>query len=299
MKYGLCCIVLELEPKKFKKITYKRFSQLDRQDAIKILSERILNNIDVTYHAIQYCQKRNYCYRLSSDLFPLITYDKANVSLEDLPDYQQIIDLFKKINNFISATKIRVSCHPSEFTVLASKNTQAVSKTIRELNFYSWFMDQIGCDKNHNSPMNLHINNNEGEPEEIIDRLVANLNKLDSNCRNRITIENDDKINCWSVNKLIKYYHSQTNLPICFDYLHHKCHPDGLTEQQAVNACYDTWNKTKPLFHYSESREGKNPRRHADYPSKKFDNYGLDFDIDFELKMKDKAINHYVKEIAI
>lgn len=297
MNYGLCCIVLDLEPKKFKRMTYKRFSSLPREEALQILSERILNNIEVTYSAIQYCQEKKYCYRLSSDLFPLITYDKAKLNLEDLPDYEQIVDLFSKIKNFIKTTEIRVSCHPSEFNVLASKNTEAVSKTIKELNFYSWFMDQIGCPANHNSPMNLHINNNDGEPQEIVDRMVSSLDRLDPNCRNRITIENDDKINCWSVRRLIKYYHSQTNRPICFDYLHHKCHPDGMTEEEAIGVCFKTWKDTKPLFHYSESREGKNPRAHADYASVKFENYGLDFDIDFELKMKDKAISHYLNKV--
>ncbi|NBP15493.1 hypothetical protein EBU95_14005, partial [bacterium] len=62
-------------------MTYKRFSQLPREEALRELSSRILNNMDVTYHAIKYCADNRHAYRLSSDLFPLITYDKANVSL--------------------------------------------------------------------------------------------------------------------------------------------------------------------------------------------------------------------------
>jgi UV DNA damage repair endonuclease len=58
--------------------------------------------------------------------------------------------------------------------------------------------------------------------------------------------------------------------------------------------CYDTW-QTRPLFHYSESREGNNPRAHADYAENLFDNYGLQFDIDMELKAKDYAIEKYVE----
>jgi len=286
MKFGVCCIVLDLEnndsPKKFQKITYKRFSSLPREEAVGILSQRILNNIDVTFHAIKYCAERNYCYRLSSDLFPLITYDKANVTLEELPDYSKIENLFSQIKEYICASNTRISCHPSEYNVLASKNQEAVNKTIKELNFYSWFMDQIGCPANYNSPMNLHIHNNDGDPSEIIDRFIKNCEGLDENCWNRLVIENDDKINCWSVNKLIKYYHSATNKPITLDYLHHKCHPDNLSEKDAVAACCNTWGEYKPLFHYSESKEGKNPRAHADDGMNKFDNYGSDLDIDCE-----------------
>ena len=57
--------------------------------------------------------------------------------------------------------------------------------------------------------------------------------------------------------------------------------------------CYNTWHGYKPLFHYSESRPGNNPRAHADYAETAFNTYGLDFDVDMELKMKDLAIaNH-------
>ena len=56
--------------------------------------------------------------------------------------------------------------------------------------------------------------------------------------------------------------------------------------------CYDTW-KTRPLFHYSESREGNNPRAHAEYAENPFDTYGLEFDIDMELKGKDYALEKY------
>jgi UV DNA damage repair endonuclease len=56
--------------------------------------------------------------------------------------------------------------------------------------------------------------------------------------------------------------------------------------------CYDTW-QTRPLFHYSESRPGNNPRAHADYAEIPFETYGLDFDVDMELKAKDLAIEKY------
>lgn len=294
MRLGVCCIVLDLEPKKFRKITYKGFSSLPREQAVATLSERILNNIDVTFHAIKYCNERNYCYRLSSDLFPLITYDKANVCLEELPDYSKICDLFAEIKKFINENKIRISCHPSEYNVLASTNQEAVDRTIKELNFYSWFMDQIGCAANADCPMNLHIHNNDGEPEEIINRMMKNCERLDANCWSRLTIENDDKLNCWSVNKLINYYHKVTNKAVTFDFLHHKCHPDGLSEREAFEMCCSTWGDHIPLFHYSESRVGSNPRAHADYAENKFENYGRNIDVDFELKMKDKAIEKYL-----
>lgn len=299
MSYGLCCISLNLQeldkPVKFQTMTYKRFSSLNRDDAVKILGDRILNNMVATNIIIQYCADNNLCYRLSSDLFPLITYDEANVRLEDLPNYDAIQNEFKNISQTISSTGVRVSAHPSEFNVLASTNPKAVDKTIKELNFYSSFFDRIGLEANYNNPMNLHIHNKNGTNSEIIDRFMQNFSRLDNNCRARLVIENDDKISCWSVKELTEIFYPATNIPITFDYLHHSCHPDGLTEEEAIRACYNTWCEYKPLFHYSESRPGNNPRAHADFAYNPINTYNLDFDLDFELKQKDKAIFQYME----
>lgn len=295
MLYGLCCISLKLKNQdfSFQTMTYKRFSSLPREDAVRILGERILNNLVVTNETIKFCSNHNYVYRVSSDIFPLITYDEANVSLEDLPNHDEIQDEFDNIAETIASTKVRVSCHPSEFNVLASHNQKAVDKTITELNFYSSFFDRIGLPANYDAPMNLHVHNKSGTHSEIIDRFIENFNRLDPNCKSRLVIENDDKINCWSVRELITHFHPKTNIPITFDYLHHKCHSDMLDEETAIKACHDTWHGHKPLFHYSESREGNNPRAHADYAENLFDTYGLDFDVDMELKAKDYAIEKH------
>lgn len=295
---GLCCISLSLQerdpPVKFQTMTYKRFSSLPREEALEILGGRILNNLQVTNETIKFCAENNWVYRVSSDIFPLITFDEANVSLEDLPQHDLIQDEFDNIEQTIKNTNVRVSAHPSEFNSLSSLSDKVVEKTITELNFYSSFFDRIGLPASSVAPMNFHIHNNNGTREEIAHRFYNNFKKLDENCQARVTIENDDKLNCWSVKELVDIFHPITRIPITFDYLHHKCHPNGLTECEAINMCHDTW-QTRPLFHYSESRPGNNPRAHADMAIEKFENYGLQFDIDFELKSKCIAIANYQK----
>lgn len=295
---GLCCISLTLQdrdpPIKFQTMTFKRFSSLPRNEALSILGDRILNNLEVTNETIKFCHERNMVYRVSSDIFPLITYDEANVSLEDLPNYDLIQNEFDNIAQTIVETNVRVSSHPSEFNSLSSLTERVVEKTITELNFYSSFFDRIGLPANTLAPMNLHVHNNNGTREEISRRFYENFRKLDENCQARLTIENDDKLNCWSVKQLVDIFHPITRIPICFDYLHHKCHPDNLCEQDAINMCWETW-QTKPLFHYSESRPGNNPRAHADYASEPINTYNLEFDLDFELKGKCLAIQKYIE----
>ena len=293
-RLGLCCISLKLKEQGIghQTMTFKRFNSLPREEALQILGDRILNNLRTTNETIKFCGNHGYVYRVSSDIFPLITYDAANVSLDDLPNHDEIQDEFDNISQTIISSNVRVSCHPSEFNSLSSLTPKVVDKTITELNFYSSFFDRIGLPANTNSPMNLHVHNNNGTREEISHRFYENFKRLDTNCQARLTIENDDKLNCWSVRELVDIFHPITRIPICFDYLHHKCHPNNLTEVEAINMCYDTW-QTRPLFHYSESREGNNPRAHADYAENVFDNYGLEFDVDMELKSKDLALEKY------
>jgi UV DNA damage endonuclease len=293
-RFGLCCISLKLKEEGIghQTMTFKRFNSLPREEALQVLGDRILNNLTTTRKTIEFCGQNNYVYRVSSDIFPLITYDEANVSLEDLPNHDDIQDEFDNIAQTIIDSGVRVSCHPSEFNSLASLSDKVVDKTITELNFYSSFFDRIGLPANTNSPMNLHVHNNNGTREEVANRFYTNFKRLDENCQKRLTIENDDKLNCWSVQELVDIFHPITDIPICFDYLHHKCHPNNLTEREAINMCYDTW-QTRPLFHYSESREGNNPRAHSEYAYNKFETYSLEFDIDMELKGKDFAIEKY------
>jgi len=215
------------------------------------------------------------------------------VSIDDLPQAGDMYPTMEAIRTHVSEAKIRVSTHPDQFNVLASESEEALGRTVRELNFQSRFMDTIGLPADHNSPINLHVNSNSGERVAIVDRLMRGLDMLDENCRSRIVFENDDKRSSWSVRLLMEHLHRRTGIPLTFDYLHHKCHPDGLSEGEALAVCHATWGGVTPLFHYSESRAGTNPRAHADYPSENIENHGFDFDLDFEFKMKDRAIALY------
>ena len=141
MNLGLCCISMELKEQgySFQTMTFKRFSSLPREEALGILCDRIINNLHVTNESIKYCAEKEYCYRISSDLFPLMTYQKANIDWEELPNYQDIECAFDMLYKTVQESNVRISCHPSEFNVLASLDENAVDRTITELNFYSSF----------------------------------------------------------------------------------------------------------------------------------------------------------------
>ncbi len=292
--YNLCCISNSLakEGHKFQTMTWARFSKLPREEAIAIVSARTLNNLKVTRKILEQCAEHGWGYRVSSALFPLLTYDVAELKIQDYPDWIDIQAAFADCNMFINDNRIRISCHPDQFNVLASLGKAQVEKTIKELNHHGWFMDMLGAPRDYRAPINIHVNNTKGEPSEIADRFMLNLYKCDQSVRSRLVIENEDK-GIWTPALLVEHF---TTLPITYDNLHHKCLPDGLTEDEAYRLCYNTWQDNgyfKPLFHYSESHPDKNnPRSHADTPTEIPLDGGHSFPVDYdiELKSKDDAI---------
>jgi UV DNA damage endonuclease len=293
MAYNLCCIsnTLANQGHKFQTMTWHRFSQLPREEAVAAVSARTLNNIRVTHKILEQCASNGWGYRVSSNLFPLLTYDVAELKLEDYPDYIDIQAALADCKLLIRDKSIRISCHPDQFNVLASLGKAQVEKTIKELNHHGWLMDMLGAHRDYRCPINIHVNNTKGEPQEIADRFMLNLRECDQSVRSRLVVENEDK-GIWTPKLLAKHF----IIPITYDNLHHKCLPDGLTETQAFTLCYKTWHRTgyfKPLFHYSESHPDKsNPRSHADMPTELPKDGGHSFavDYDIELKSKDHAI---------
>jgi UV DNA damage endonuclease len=295
MAYGLCCISLKLKEQGygFKTMTYKRFASLPREEALCILGDRIHNNMVATNEIIKYCAEKRWCYRLSSDLMPLISYDQANVDLTDLPNHDLIQDAFDTIAETIKTTGARISAHPDQFNVLATTNEKTVDKTIKELNLMSGLMDRFGLSADHNTPINIHIQNSkDGTREEISKRFLKNFYRLDENCQYRMVIENDDRPAAWSVAKLLDIFHPITKIPITYDSHHFRLNnPENLTADDAAQGCFETWKTFKPVFHFSNGRDHALDKAHSDYVydiHKEL--FSREVDIDYEYKLKDLTI---------
>jgi len=127
----------------------------------------------------------------------------------------------------------------------------------------------------------------DGNPDEISSRFFNIYNKLSDGIRKRLVLENNDNANgTWSIQNLHHYYYKTSGIPITFDTLHHSILPGNLTEEEAFNLAYETWNTT-PIFHYSEGKN--NTRAHEDMATNLPPTY-KDVYWDVELKGKDYAI---------
>lgn len=304
IKPSLCCISLNLQKKGIRAntMTKKRFLMLERNESIKILSSRVLNNMSVVYETLKYCISKNWNYRLSSDIFPLVTLPEANLNWHILPEYEKIQNLFQKCKDLIHSNKIRCSTHPDQFVVPGSFNTDTVKKSIKELIHHANFMDMLGLDCSYNSPINIHMNIYRGGIKNIYNNFKSVYGDLPHNVKSRLVLENEDKPNSWSVQELYDNFYQKLGIPITYDNLHFKCNPKQLTANKALNMCIESWQNTKPLFHFSDNDpNNKNPRAHADYVSELADEYkhcNIQLDLDFEFKAKDLAISKFEENYA-
>ena len=328
MILGLTCISEELKLKdkkkySFRTMTRKRFNDLGRGEAIKQLSERILHNAITTRYIVKHCSLNNILhYRLSSSLFPLITDNQTDVSLEDLADLTKIKEELAFAGQIAQKFNISIGSHPDQFNVLASTNEDAVNRTINELNFQASVLDMVGLPQDHTAPMNIHINYTPKADEGlgmVADRFYNNLMRCDAGVFNRLTIENEDKgffnvDNCINFSEYL-FDAYDYNLPVCYDNLHDFCNPSeerNITFQ--AERCAYTWvdrrqisgafnnNFLAPVFHWSEGKPEK-PRAHADYfalgnfPPHIAINPDQPAKWECEVKAKDRAIKQLKKNI--
>ena len=276
-------------------MTRKRYLELG-DAAHALIADRALNNIDVTARVAEACHQSGWVYRVSSGIVPLVTLPEATFSFDTITGIlgSRFDAACLRVRNIVDAG-LRISNHPDQFNVLASDNAAAVDKTIRELDMEARTMTLLGARNSYESPMNIHINCSKGNIQDIADRFAANLARLGDAARSRLVVENEDK-GVWTVENLYKYIYLRTGTPITFDYLHHKCNPGTLCEDQAFELAASTWHGYRPLFHYSESMPNqRNPRKHADYSTSAFCTYGTNIDVDMEFKMKNRAIERHIK----
>jgi len=230
-------------------MTYKSYCSKSKEESQQKLSEIIQNNFNTSRQIIYHCKKSGIQgYRLSSDLTPVINHPDVNLSL--------------------------------------SEDAKAIQNSIRDLESHADIFDRLDLPQSYEAPLNIHVRK-DGDPIDISNRFFLNYNKLSDNIRKRLVLENNDNANgTWSIKNLHHYYYKTSQIPITFDTLHHSILPDNLTEEEAFNLAYETWNTT-PIFHYSEGKN--NTRAHKDMATNLPPTY-KDVYWDVELKNKDYAI---------
>jgi len=296
-KLGYCCINLSInEGRKNKdKISVNRgmTKKTFLSKGLSYVSELTIRNLEDLQKILEWNVDNSiFLYRMSSDMFPCIGFYK----IEDLPNFDYICEKLENIGKFIKNNSIRVSFHPSHFCILGSEREEVINNTIDELDKHAQIMDLMGLDKTDYYPINIHLNTTKPTREEAAKRFCSQFQRLADSTKRRLTIENDDGKNQYSVKMLWELVHKKIGIPIVFDQHHFKYGPQDSSMEEALHLSHSTW-KTIPLTHMSSSRKIEDNESvetaHSDFIWEKIENFGLDFDTELECKMKEKALLKY------
>ncbi|PKN69975.1 MAG: UV DNA damage repair endonuclease UvsE [Deltaproteobacteria bacterium HGW-Deltaproteobacteria-12] len=262
MRLGLCCLFIR-EPVSFRTITAKSLLALPRDRQLQKLSEICLHNTSNLHLALETDQRLGIgAFRIMSPLFPRMTHPAVGYLLEDLPEGKKIRQKMEEARIFARKNDIRLSFHPDQFVVLSSPRSQVVANSIRELEYQGMLADAVGADV-----INIHAGGVYGDKVQTLQRLKDVLPHLSAAVRKRLTLENDDV--SYTPRDLLSFC-ERFAIPFVYDVHHHRCHPDGLSVEQATKLAENIWKDVgRELYaHISSPRsgwQGGNPKPHADY----------------------------------
>lgn len=254
------------------------------RDLNQILEWNALNGIQV--------------FRMSSDLFPWHT----EYALEDLPNWGEISGLLLRAGESAKRTGQRLSFHPGPHNVLSSPNPQVVEAAIRDLKAHGEIMDAMGLPRTPEAKINIHVGGAYGEHEKALERWCEVWVKLHESVRSRLTLENDDKPGMFSTKMLYEGAHKKVGVPIVFDSHHFECGPQDSTYQEALGMAVSSWPEgIRPQCHHTNSRkDNEEPSAsrtaHSDWYYTPFRDGGHSVDVVLECKMKEKALDKYLKD---
>jgi len=270
-------------------ITKKTF----QERGINYCSELALQNVQDLYKLLNWNYQHSVqFFRMSSSFLPWASeYD-----IQDLPHFQQIYETLAECGEFARIHQIRLTSHPDHFVVLSSKKPEVVESSIKELEIQGLIFDIMGLEKTTNNKINIHVGGVYGDKIESMKRFCENFQKLSHSVQSRLTVENDDKMNGYTIQDLFDGIYSEINVPIVFDFQHNWCNSSEYDSETAFLLAKSTWTmNTTPVVHYSEPKyledpKDSNPRKHSDICHHHYPDWFRkhnDVDVMFEAKRKE------------
>ncbi|MEX2232994.1 MAG: UV DNA damage repair endonuclease UvsE [Cyclobacteriaceae bacterium] len=299
MKIGYACINTTLAEEKVQ-VNRSMVKRTFQEKGPAYASELALKNVTDLEKVVDWNIRNGLLlYRMSSDMFPWM----SEYEIAELPDHAPIKNCLTRIGEKVRLNPVRLTYHPGPFNVLATRNPGVLAKTIKELTQHGEIMDMIGLPRSPFAKINIHIGGAYGDRTSAIQRFIHNFSMLPAAVSTRLTVENDDKANMFSVADLLTV-HEATGIPIVFDYHHHHFRSGDLTTEEAMLLAYDTWpRQITPIVHFSSSRKkfedpASAEASHADFVYDRINRFGFDVDIMLEAKAKEKATMQFIREYS-
>jgi UV DNA damage endonuclease len=192
--------------------------------------------------------------------------------------------------------------HPGPFNILASENEQVVQNTIKDLIIHQKMMGLMGQPENRWAKINIHVGAARGDRSKALETWCRNFERLPAGVQQRLTVENDDKQNLYSIKMLYEGVFKRTGVAIVADQHHHECGPQDISWAEALPMAASTWGEARPTCHLSNSRQLEDSKEarnaHSDWYYTPFDDCGLEVDVVLEAKMKERALLRYTKDFG-
>jgi UV DNA damage endonuclease len=247
-----------------------------------------MDNADALYRALAFCAANGIgAFRINSQILPVKTHPDVGYDLHELPQGDRIVARFKQCGDFSRQNHIRTSFHPDQFLVLSSPDAGVVKRSLADLEYHAQVAEWVAADV-----INIHGGGGYGDKPGALKRLAAVIDTLPPPIKNRLTLENDDRV--YTPVDLLPVCMA-TRVPLVYDVHHHRCLPDGESIEQTTQATLATWNR-EPLFHLSSPLNGGDQgpcRPHHDFidPTDLPDCWrALDLTLDVEAKAKEVAV---------
>lgn len=282
MGIGYACLTEGVEGIKYKACRKENASDENLKEAID-------NNLAALDKMLDYNIKSGVrMMRITSDIIPFGSHPVNRLRWWEVFE-NELNSLGKKAKE----NKIRLSMHPGQYTVLNSPNKEVVEKAVANLAYHARFLDSLDLDGS--SKMVLHIGGAYGNKKEALERFAKNYVNLAQNIKDRLVLENDDKI--FNIEEVL-VLGSLLSAPVVYDNLHNKLnHCMVKSDKDWIVEAGKTWKEKdgRQKIHYSQQAEGKKPGSHSDTIdvgifSKFYEEVDGDR-IDIMLEVKDKNLS--------
>jgi len=288
MKIGYPCINRTIGCKSDRTFRLKSYSE-DR------LIETVQNNLDCLLEILRFNIDQDIrFFRITSDLVPFASHPVNRFEWKGF-----FASTFTEIGKFIRSHDIRISMHPDQFNVINTKNPDVFKRTVAELEYHATVLDDMRLDSS--AKIQIHVGGVYGNKPESMNRFIERYAQLPKQIRNRLVIENDDRLytlsDCLSISRGI-------GIPVLFDTFHHQLNNSGESISEAVRKVSATWTATDglPMADYSSQAVGDRKGNHAEsIDLGDFDRFLVqtkDCDFDVMLEIKDKEASA-LKAVAV
>jgi len=301
IRFGYVAMSMMLEDcSPSKTITVTNLSKIEAEEGrIRKLTSLAKTNLDNTQRLFYHNQAHDIkVFRITSKLIPLGTHPITRNWdwLAAIGDNLGILGSYAKEHGF------RISAHPDHYTLLNSPKEEVFKKSIEDLEYHCKIFDRMGLDSA--AKLVIHVGGCYGNKTDSIQRFINNYHDLPAQMKNRIILENDDKI--YTARDVLSIC-EHLGIPMVLDIHHHWCNHNNDDIKAYLPAIFNTWTHETlvPKIHVSSPKDDKKYRSHADNIDpvlfldflKMTKTINKDFDVMIEAKNKDLALFNLMKDM--